>query len=132
MRLKPLKILIRVARVDHDEVFRIAVFVNEHIVHRAAILIAEHGISAAAGRHSSDVVGEHGLQIGKRIFAAHKQLTHVGNIEQAAAFPHGFVFFQDGRILHRQRPAAEIDHLAAQGDVNIIQGCFFQRIHWQM
>ena len=126
MRRKPFKILFRVACVDNHEVVRIAVLVNEHIVHRSAVLIADHGIPAAAGGHGCDVIGKHILQIRECTFTAYPQFAHMRNVKQPADC---FVFFQNGGILHRQRPASEIDHLAAERNMHIIQGSFFQRIH---
>ena len=59
------------------------------------------------------------------------------DVEEAGLRPHGLVLVEDAAELHRQLPAAEIDHLAAELLFELVQGSFLQRLvgrrvigHW--
>ena len=45
--------------------------------------------------------------------AVEAEAAHVADVEEADAAADGLVLLDDGRVLHRHRPAAEVDHPAA-------------------
>ncbi|GBF26187.1 hypothetical protein MnTg02_01224 [bacterium MnTg02] len=104
----------------------IAKTINNQVVHNTAVLVAHGGILCPEGRQFANIVDGHFLQIGGGIFATDEKLSHVRNVKNANRISYALMFFFDTPVLHRHAIAAELDHLGAKPDVNLVQCCLFR------
>ena len=70
-----------------------------------------------ADRECGEIVGEQSIEPGRGTNAAHKKLTHVGDVKYAAGLADGFVLLKDSGVLNGHFPACEFDDAAAGGKV---------------
>ena len=115
-----------VARVDHQAVAGQAALgqmdlVDQHVVEHAAGLVANERVAHLPGRHVVDAAGEHRIEKRGGVGAVDDQPAHVRDVEQPDGPPRGLVLVDDRPVLHGHRPAGEVDHPAAVGDVPVVQ-----------
>ncbi|MNY37217.1 hypothetical protein D3C86_1717630 [compost metagenome] len=67
------------------------------------------------------VIGQQVLQVGLGLAAADIDHAHVGDVEDPAVAAHLMVFLDLRAIVQRHVPATEVDHLGAQGEVQVIE-----------
>ncbi len=121
MRFQPGYILFAVGGVDRQEEIgiwitglRIRQFVNEQIVHAAAIGIAEDRIMGVKQLHFGHIVGDHAIQKGYCLWTAHLSLAHMVDIEQPRHLAGGVMLRQRaGWILHGHFPTRKWHHTPA-------------------
>ena len=126
MSAHPLKILLAVGGVHHNEIFLFALFVNQKVIHHAAGLVAHGAVAGPAQAHAVVGIGEQPVQTFQGRSAGEQELAHMGNIKDAAGGSHRLVLGNDPLpVLHRQDIAPKGNHLAARRQVRLIQRCFF-------
>ena len=129
MLLHPSKVLIGIACIDDEHIVIVGILVDEHVINRAAVLIAHDGITAPAGSHGSHIVGDELLDIVICAAADDIDLAHMGYVKKPCALAHRLALFENaGFILNGQCPSAEIDHLAAERDMTLKQRSLFKLI----
>ena len=105
---------------DHEQTLGHAA--GDQVVERAAPIVGEYGVAQAALGEARDVARHQALESLGRAGTVDQRLGHVRDVEQrrgGAAVP---VLGHDaGRVLHRQRPAGEVDELAAKLHVQVVQ-----------
>ena len=97
--------------------------VDQDVVDESAVLVEQAGVLRLADLQLVDGVG--GDEIGELggFRPANFDLAHVADIEEADRVAHGVVLVDDAGVLDGHVPAAEIDHLRAQGAMDRVQGC---------
>ncbi len=100
---------------------------DQNVVHETAVLVEQSGILRLTVLQLRNRV--RGDEIGQlRGFRpANLDFTHVADVEKAHGIPNRVVFVDEAGILHRHIPSAEINHLRAEGPVDLIQRCAFER-----
>jgi len=107
--------------VDHREQIITGVG-HDQIVHDPAIGIGEERVTGLAFGQWCDACRHQGLELFGGTIAAQLDLTHVGNVEKRRFFTTLGMFAHDPhRILDGHFPAGEVNHLAAEFDVQIIK-----------
>ena len=105
---------------DHEQTLGHAA--GDQIVEGAAPIVGEYGVAQAALGETRDVARHQALESFGRARTADQHLGHVRDVEQrrgGAAVP---VLGHDaGRVVHRQRPAGEVDQLAAELEVQVVE-----------
>ena len=103
--------------------------VSEQIVHHASVLVAHGGIAGLAVRHAGKVVGHEPVEVGQGVGAPEEQLSHVADVEQAAAGAHGPMLGDDAGVLHRQQPSGKGNQLAPRRRVAVVERSFAFHFH---
>ena len=75
----------------------------------------ERRVLRLADRETPGVIAGQRLNRGQGIPPRQLDLSHVADVEQAAARAHRLVLVENALVLHRHIPAGEIDHPAAMG-----------------
>ena len=117
-----LEILVLVGGVDAEEIMIVGDFVDQDVVHEAAVFVEQAGVMGLSEFQlldgvGGDVVGEFG-----GFGAANLDLAHVADIEDAHGVAHGVVLVDDSGVLDGHVPAAEIHHPGAEGTMDRVQG----------
>ena len=91
------------------------------------ILLEERNVTRAAERLSvsqpgNSIRGEM-VERFERAGAREKQLAHMAHVEHPNAATNALVLLDQPVVLHRHRPAREIDHLGPVLDVPLVQRC---------
>ena len=120
----PLEHRVRVGSVDH-QVDLVLTAVDEQIVDRVAVCFAKQRVADRAHGNASHVVRRDAVQVADRVRAGHREPSHVPQVEETGLGAHTLGFFQDRAVLDRHVPATKIDHLGAEGFVNVVQGSLF-------
>ena len=81
--------------------------VHREVVHDAAFRIAEGRVLHLADLERPRVIGAQALDRREGVGAAHLELAHVADVEEADRAPHRPVLLDDPGVLHRHVPAAE-------------------------
>ena len=126
MRGHPGKILILIGGIHDDEIVIISDLVNDEIVNHAALLIAHGTVARMPVSQIRIVVREQTIEIGKRIFAAAGDLSHMRYIEKTAGCTHSHMLGNDAFILHRQQPAGKRNDFSSTPHMLIVKRCFQQ------
>ena len=121
VRGDPRPVLVDVGGVDHEHVVVVGQPVHRQVVHDAAFRVAEGRVLDLADLEGPRVVGAQALDRGERVGAAHLELAHVADVEEADRAAHRAVLLDDPAVLHRHVPAAEGNHLRARLDVNVAE-----------
>ena len=105
-------------------------FVDQDIVHEAAVIVEQAGVVRLADLQLPDAVG--GDEIGelRRLRPADLDLAHVADIEEPGGGADGVVLVDDSGVLDGHVPASEIDHFGPQGAMNRIQRSSAERLCW--
>ncbi len=101
--------------------------INNHVVDHAALLVEQKTVLRLRNLQARHIVGCQPLAKLQRPGAAHLDLAHVADIEQAGLSAHRHMLFDDAAILHRHFPAGELDHLGAGAPMGGVERSFFQR-----
>ena len=125
----PIPVLADVGGVDHRQPGRVRTAVDDQIVHHASVLVAHGGIAGLAVRHAGKVVGHEPVEVGQGVGAPEEQLSHVADVEQAAAGAHGPVLGDDAGVLHRQQPSGKGNQLAPRRRVAVVERSFAFHFH---
>ena len=97
--------------------------VDEAVVERAAVLLADDGVLRLADLETGRVVRGDVLDQAERVTAADLELSHVGDVEQAGVIADGPVFGEDaGGVLDRHLEARKGDELRAEPPVLLVEG----------
>ena len=113
---------------DHEQAVRDAA--DDQIVEHAALLVGQHRVAQPALAEPRDVARHQRLERRAARIAMDQHLAHVGDVEQRGRAPAVPVLGHDaGRVLHGQRPAGEIDHPAAELEVQLVQRRAARRRH---
>ena len=115
-----LEILLLVRGVDAEEEGIVRHFVDQDIVHEAAVFIKQAGVLRLPVLQFRDGVGGGEVHEFHGFRAANLDLAHVADVEHTYGFAHGMVLIDEARVLDGHVPAAEIDHLRARGAVHLI------------
>ena len=105
---------------DHEQTLAHAA--DDQVVEDAALCVGEHRVAKVARGQPGDIARHQPLQRLSRARAADQRLAHVRHIEQRrgrTAVP--MLRHDAARVLHRQRPAGEVDQFAAQLDVKVVE-----------
>ncbi len=89
------------------------------LAHAASLSVAER----------PDVVRRQAVERGQRPRPGEEQLPHVADVEQTRGGADAFVFLQDAVVLHRHRPAGELDHPRPMGHVPVVKRGSQERRH---
>ena len=125
----PCKILVDVAGVDAEEKILRPAHVDQQVVHHAARRVAHRRVEHAAGKQAGDVIRHEVIEKAGGLGAAHVDLAHVADVEEAGGAAHGLVLLEDAAVLHRHLPAGEIHHARPMGHVKIAQGRALEVAH---
>ena len=104
---------------DHEHV--VLTLVDEHVVERVAVLTAEQPVADGVRRDAPDVGGQHAVQRLHPVGAGEAEAPHVAEVEQPHPLPHAADLVEDGTVLDRHVPAAELDHARAEALVEIVE-----------
>ena len=96
--------------------------VNNQVVADAAPLVEQHCVAGLAGANPKQVGGHQSLQGFFGACAPQGQHPHVGDVEDAAAAPHGLVLCHQALKLHGHLPAGKGHHPAISGLGGFKQG----------
>ena len=107
---------------------RLALAIDQQVVHRAAVGIEHHPVEDLPRGHRADVVGEDMVDEGFGIRAAHEHLAHVRDVEDAGGLTDGVVLVDDAAVLDRHVITGKRAHLGMELDVEIMQTSHFQEI----
>ena len=117
MRLHPGEVFVDFRRIDDQQIAVFADAIDDQIIDDAAAFIEQKGVLAFAHVEPLDVIGQQTVQPRRRAGAGDKKLPHVRDVEDAQAFPHRVMLVDDAGVLHGHRPAAKLDHPAAESYV---------------
>jgi hypothetical protein len=114
----------RVRRV-HDEEHLVLPLVDEEVVDRVAVRLAEQRVPDRPFRDLRAEVRRDPVDELHAVVARHAHAPHVREVEEPGLRAHGPDLVEDRAVLHRHVPAAELDHLRAERDVEIVEGSLF-------
>ena len=118
---EPLEVALVVGRVGDGEEVVVAESVGEEVVEDAAVLAAEARVLGAADLDPRHVIRQQPLQQLGRLWALGLDLSHVGDVEDAASITHRQVLLLDPLVLNRHLPAGERDQLRPGLQVGLVQ-----------
>ena len=125
MGADPADDLLAVAGIDHHDVERLAVVVvvvaDQDVVEDAAVLVGHQRVADLAQAQVGHAAGERFGQEDGRPGPLEPQPAHVRDVGQADGLSRGVVLLDDRGVLDRHRPAGEVDHSGAVGDVPIVK-----------
>ena len=99
MLLHPCPVLVDIGSIDDEEEVVLAHLVDQQIVDGTTILVAHHTIIDLTYGCASNVVGKDVLHIALCIPALHRNLSHVGDIEESNMFANSGMLGGDTSIL---------------------------------
>ncbi len=128
------EVLVLARGVDHhDEVIRVVALAgpgHHQVVEDAAGIVGEEGVALLPRREALEIRGAQPLQRARDLreaFAAQADLAHVRDVEQAGAAARVLMLGEDAHgVLHRHVVAGERHHLAAELDMQIVEGSSLQ------
>ena len=123
--LNPLPVFINICRIDNEEEFVFATFVNQQVVHHAAILVTHHTIEDLSRRHACDVVGENMIHITLSIRSCDEYFTHMAHVEYTTRLAYSLMFVHNATILDGHLETAKGRHQSSQGYVFVIETGLF-------
>lgn len=116
------EVLVPASGVDDEVDVLVGDLGDDGVVDGAALLVGEDGERAGAVPERGDVGDDEGLEEGDGVAALEAEAAHVGDVEEAgvgAAVDGGV---HDGvLVLDGHAPAGERHHLAAVGDVEVVE-----------
>ncbi len=127
MLLQPCEILLDFRGIHHQQKFGVGQPVNDQVINDAARFIQQESVLALANSQSRHAIRQDALEPLRGAGTAREELPHVRNIKDAERGPHGLMLLQNATVLHRHRPAAEIDHACAQRHVLRVQRSLAKR-----
>ncbi len=112
--------------VYNDEIIVVRLLVNNQIVYGTTVLIAHWAVSRTTVLQIRVVVRQHVIQELQSLLALNQNLSHMGNVEQAALRPNCHMFLLDtGFVLNRQQKTTEVHDASTVLHMGVIKGCFF-------
>ena len=115
--------LVAVRRVADDEPAILRGAVDDEVVEDRALLVAGARVERLAVDELRRVVRDRGSSTTcAGVLAAHLELAHVRDVEEAGRRAHGLVLVDDARVLHRHLPAGERDDPRAGFHVLVVEG----------
>ena len=115
-----------ICRVYNDEIIVVRLLVNDQIVYGTTVLIAHWAVSRTTVLQIRVVVRQHVIQKLQCLLALNQNLSHMGNVEQAALRPHCHMLLLDtGFVLNRQQKTTEVHDASTVLHMGVIKGCFF-------
>ena len=109
---------------DHQPVRsgrRVRQAIDEHIVQNATIVAGDERVADLAGLLLGGATSDERIQKRASPRAVKSQATHVRDVKQPRRGARGRMLGDDRRVLHRHRPAREIDHSPAVRGVPTVQ-----------
>ncbi len=122
----PREVLIRRARVHHQEQLLRPEPIDQQIVHHAAFLVRKRRVMCLSVNELRDVIGRDRIHKIDRTVALDPDLAHMRDVKKARVRAAAHMLFDHARILHGHVPPAKIDHLPAQRAMHRIQRRLFQ------
>ena len=121
--LHPRQIRLTGGRVDDGAIKAVVEKIRDQIVDHPAVVVEHAAIQRlAAGVELVDIVGQQPAQIIARALTLDIDHRHVRNIEHAGLATHRMMLVHLRTVMNRQRPAGELDHLAARSGMGVEQG----------
>lgn len=121
LRLHPGDVLVAGGGVDHHPVAVLGQ-VDDQVVDHPALFVEHRAVERLAGlAEARHVVRQEMLQIGRGLLAGDVDHGHVGHVEDAAVTPDLMVLLDLRTVVQRHVPTAEIDHLGAERDVQLVK-----------
>ena len=118
---KPAKILLDITRVDADKKVVVSLTVDDQVVDHRAIAITHWGIDRLADRCVGDDIDHEPVQKESCLATKNMKFAHVTHIEEASRIAHGFMLFEDTRILHGHIPTAKSDETCTLLGMKIVK-----------
>ncbi len=110
-----------VGGVGHQEDLVVGDVVGDQIVHNTAGLGAAQGVLRLARSDPVQVVGEGGIDVGRRTRAFDQSLSEVADVEEAHGVARGVVFGDSSGVGHRHQPSTEFGETGSQFTVAVFQ-----------
>ena len=124
------KVLVGVGCVDDQQEAVILEAVEVSVVNGAAVLVGNDAVLGLVEVEGHHVAGEHVLQEFHALRSGDQDSAHVGDVEKAAEVTGVKVLGHDtGRVLDGHVPTAEVYHLAASGNVDVVKLGAFEFAH---
>lgn len=121
LRLHPGDVLVAGGSIDHHPVAVLGQ-VDDQVVDHPALFVEHRAVERLAGfAETRHVVRQEMLQIGRGLLAGDVDHGHVGHVEDAAVTPNLMVLLDLRTVVQRHVPTAEIDHLGAERDVQLVK-----------
>ena len=137
---QPFDDLLAIARVDDEQMVAAArgvlQTIEQHVVEDSAPLVGDERVANLARLHVADAARQQSVEEVADVDAGgsgavEAESSHVGDVEQSDGGTDGGMFIGDRGVLHRHRPAGEVDHSAAVRSVPVVQGSASQILrHW--
>ena len=122
VRLDVGEVLVPAASVDDEVYVLVGDLGDDGVVDGAAFLVGEDGERAGAVLEARDVGDDEGLKEGDGPAALEAEAAHVGDVEEAAVGAAVDGGLHDGvLVLDGHAPPGERHHLAAVGDVEVVE-----------
>ena len=115
-----LEITCAVRGVDHQQVAA-GLPVGDQVVDDPPRLVRQQRVLRLAGCDLVEIVRQQALQVGVRVPAEHRIASHVRDVEDANATPHGPVLLDHASVLDGHRPAGERHHARPEGNMARVQ-----------
>src|SRR5690606_21867861 len=110
-----------VGGVGHHPVVVLFPSPHDDVVDDAAVVVEQHRVVGATRLVLGDVVGEEVAQDLGAVRTGDLQPPEVGDVEHPHALADGTMLLEDGLVLHRHLPAAEVDEAGAEADVEVVE-----------
>ena len=117
---QPGEVALAVRGVDH-QVDAVPLAVDEQVVDRIAVRLAEQAVADRAQRDPGDEAGDQALDEGHGVPSREVHATHVGQVEQAGALAHRPRLLQDRPVLDRHVPTSELDEGRTGALVQVVE-----------
>ena len=123
--LEVFQVLLAVGGVYDDQEVILAT-VDDHVVHRPPILVADRAVAGLADVQPSHVAGDEALDGGLGVGAAEDGLAHVRDVEEAGVVAHGVVLGLYALVLHGHLVAGEVHEPGAPSLVLVVERGVFE------
>ncbi len=122
----PIDDFLAIAGVDHQHekglAVGIVVVADQHVVEDAAGVVGHQRVADLPQFEVGHPPREQFGQENRRAGSLEPQPAHVRDVGHAHRRADGQVFFDNRRVLHGHRPAGEIDHPPAVGNMPVVEG----------
>ena len=101
--------------------------IDQHVIENAAGIVRDQAIANLARLGIIDSPGQHPVEKLRRIGAVETQASHVRDIEQRGGCAGCLMLGDDRTVVHRHRPAGEVDHSATVRGVPFVKRSLGER-----